>query len=541
MINMRFFIFISFVLFSLNGRSQNPINFNTKTLGRIDSLPGNKVSNIWGYTAPNGKEYAIVGSGLATNIIDVSDCANPIIKASVLDTMNTSWREYKVYKNFLYSVSELNGGNNSRYSGLKMFDLSDINNIIYSNATRSINSPNPDTNFFNNGHTLSIDTFTSRLYISGAAPASGKRAVYIYQLSPNNIKPFLLLKIENLNVYFNTTEDLYIHDLVARRDTIFASHTNGGGKFNTYKYDSLTNTLQLLGSNSQIVGLNHSSSPHPLYQNIFYGAIESPNVPMIIYEVNNNGSQILVKGTFKDPLGIPNFTNNIYHNPHAKNNELYVSAYNDGVQIYDISEPLKPLRVAYYDTYPLAPTATSGYTGFNGAWGIYPYFKSGCLVASDINTGFHTFKLDFRKVAVSGHVFLTTEGKGFVLKDTATNNYYKTFINASGNLVTQSIGSTFISPSTVVDSADFSIPIGKNLYLTGLDNQVYKITIDAMGNIGKELSTSIPGEAILVNNEDIVVSKALKNVEMYSVDGQKWKMNVNSTIPNVLSVYKSAF
>ena len=39
-------------------------------------------------------------------------------------------------------------------------------------------------------------------------------------------------------------------------------------------------------------------------------------------------------------------------------------------------------EVAFFDTYPQSTTAQ-----FNGQWSNYPYFRSGVVVAMDINNG----------------------------------------------------------------------------------------------------------------------------------------------------------
>ncbi len=529
-------LFMTFICnFSL---AQTQTYFNTIKKSHIPSLPGANISNIWGYTDANGKEYAIIGSGTATNIIDVSDCSNPVLMTSISDNLSTKWREYKVYKNFLYSVSEQTTTAQGN-GGLKMFNLSNINNITYANAALTDNPATNDPNFFNNGHTLSIDTTKSRLYISGANFSSGTQSIIIYQLNPNNIKPTLLLKITNLSTYLGQVGvNLYIHDLYVNNDTIYASHT-GGKRFNTYKFDSLSNTIQFLGSNSdvEVAGLNHSSWPHPLYPEYFYGAIEDPDKPMPVYKVTNNGTNISLKKIFKDPLGLPNFTNAVYHNPHAIRNELYVSAYNDGIQIYDISEPENPIRVAYFDTYPAAPILpTTGYNGFNGAWGVYPFFKSGCIVASDINTGFHSFKVDFRKVEIKGNLHITTPGKGIIFLD-SVGSYTQLYVNGSGQLAYQALGVS--SNDNRVDSADVVINNG-GLFITGLDNQTYKITIDNNGNISANAAVVSSTNTLKITNQNFAINNKDKGLNLFSSDGQRWKIHYNSS-QSILYRRKSAF
>jgi hypothetical protein len=526
---MKLFFHICFVMaITVKLFAQVPQYYNTKKMAQVTSLPGGDLSNIWGYTAPDGKEYAIVGSKTATNIYDVSDCGNPILKASIIDSLNTRWREYKVYKNFLYSVSELDGGSGS-HGGLKMFDLTNINNITYSNATQV-------DSFFTNGHTLSIDTATSRLYVSGA----GAGHLFIYQLSPNNIRPKLIKKIVSLST---STKDGYIHDLYAHKDTIYASHPYTSGWFSVYRLRMSPDTALIrLGFNDQVNGLNHSSWPHPLHPQYFYCATENQGVPMTIYEVQNDNNiavNVLKKHQFKDPLGAPTFNNNIYHNPHAKGNELFISAYNDGVVIYDISEPLQPVKVAHYDSYPAAPTATSGYTGFQGAWGIYPFFTSGCHLVSDMFTGFHTFKTDFRKATFTGTLHLTSPDAGIVLMD-SLNQLTKLKVGNNGALIRQSISISSFSPGDMrIDSADVEILNNNNLILTSQNGSKYAVFVNSSGQISSQLASLISTTNTTSHQGNIWINQSDKGLIMKSIDNQRWKMIAKPS--NIVTARKSAF
>lgn len=58
----------------------------------------------------------------------------------------------------------------------------------------------------------------------------------------------------------------------------------------------------------------------------------------------------------------------IVHNAHVKGDLAYVSFYEEGVRILDISDPTDPVEVAYHDTYT---PDTQG--EFNGNWGVWPY------------------------------------------------------------------------------------------------------------------------------------------------------------------------
>ena len=78
-------------------------------------------SAIWGYKAPDGREYAILGCYDGTAFIDITDPGN-IREVDFVPTTNASsssniWREMKTYSHYAYIVSEV--GN----SGIQIVDL----------------------------------------------------------------------------------------------------------------------------------------------------------------------------------------------------------------------------------------------------------------------------------------------------------------------------------------------------------------------------------------------------------------------------------
>jgi hypothetical protein len=51
--------------------------------------------------------------------------------------------------------------------------------------------------------------------------------------------------------------------------------------------------------------------------------------------------------------------------------------------VLSIKDPLNPKEVAYFDTAPFG----NNNAGFQGAWSVYPYFKSGTIVVNSIEQG----------------------------------------------------------------------------------------------------------------------------------------------------------
>ncbi len=67
------------------------------------------------------------------------------------------------------------------------------------------------------------------------------------------------------------------------------------------------------------------------------------------------------------------------------NDYAITSWYKDGFTIVDAGRPQNLVQVGNYDTYP----GSGG--GFDGAWGVYPYFPSGNIVVSNIGEGLFVF------------------------------------------------------------------------------------------------------------------------------------------------------
>ena len=78
-------------------------------------------------------------------------------------------------------------------------------------------------------------------------------------------------------------------------------------------------------------------------------------------------------------------TNAIDHNGYVLGNEFFLANYTAGVRVLDISniEDQVVTEKAFFDTYP-----SNNNTQFDGVWSVYPYFESGKIVISDINSGF---------------------------------------------------------------------------------------------------------------------------------------------------------
>ena len=339
----------------------------------MPSTSGGVIYNdVWGYTASDGSEYAILGNADSILVVDVSICDDPQ-RVYGFDGGNTTvWRDFKTYQDYMYAVCD------NCTEGLHIFDMSGLPNGNVSHVLST-------TAFFTKAHNIFIDTATHKLYATGSNGAT--EGLTILDLTtPDN--PTLIDDIEFDDEIGMPSSNFYVHDVFVQNDTAYCSHGNTG--FYVWDLTDLNN-IDLLGSYDS-PGYNHSSWIDATGSYSYYAEEVPRGRPMAVIDLENLGhpiNDIQLIHTFKDPIST--VENDVTpHNPFVHEDSLYISYYEDGIKVYDLINPESPTLVAYYDTYP---NNGSAYTGYDGNWGTYPFFSSGCILASDIIHGLNTLNV----------------------------------------------------------------------------------------------------------------------------------------------------
>src|SRR4030095_10770107 len=78
----------------------------------------------------------------------------------------------------------------------------------------------------------------------------------------------------------------------------------------------------------------------------------------------------------------------IVHNVEIYNNLAVIAHYTAGIRIIDVSNPVAPNEIAWYDTYPSNNNAQ-----FSGCWGVFMFPSSGKIIGSDISGGLFVIKI----------------------------------------------------------------------------------------------------------------------------------------------------
>ena len=329
-----------------------------------DTLPKagtREYNDIWGYTDCEGREYVIMGSAGMVHFFDINDPSEPVEIARFPGGQVTTWRDMKVYRDRAYAVSDATS------EGLMVFDLSQLPDTVI--KTYQSNA------FFGSAHNIFMDN--GKLYCVGTNTQS--QGMIVLDLVQNPDDPQLLASVP-------LPPGGYVHDVYVQNDTAYCSHGFNG--FFIWDFSDPQNPVELASLPTN--GYNHSSWVLPGGQYAIYAEEVPTGLPLGIADLTNLAiGDIETALTFKFPLLAPDHLNNTPHNPFIRGDYAILSYYEDGVQIFDLSNPLDPKQVAYYDTHE-----NTQYNGYNGCWGVYPFFPSGIVAASDINNGLMLFSAD---------------------------------------------------------------------------------------------------------------------------------------------------
>ena len=325
---------------------------------------GSKYSGCWGWTQPvTNKEYAIACSKNGTYFIDVTNPLTPTVSAYVVGTStNGTWRETKTYQNYCYVVSD-DGGS----TGFQVIDMSTL--------PTTVTLVSSNQNLFKRGHACWVDG--NKLYVSGVTYSNTTTSsMNVYSLA-NPAAPVLLRELKQ-DYSFIT----YVHDEFVRNDTVFASCGYQG--LYIFKYNS-NNTFTQLGSLTTYSGsgYNHATSLTPDGQTLVMLDEVPASLPIKVLNVNNIANIQVLAVTNQFPQTTP-------HNPFVVSNQYcFISSYQDGTQLYDISNPSAPFLAGYFDTYNQGGGNNNNWAGsaYSGQWGCYPYFPSKNIFALDRQNG----------------------------------------------------------------------------------------------------------------------------------------------------------
>ncbi|MEQ8523872.1 choice-of-anchor B family protein [Gracilimonas sp.] len=378
------------------------------------------LNDIWGWSDPQtDKEYALVGLTNGMSFVDISDPENPVVvgrlpesnlnakyKALPLDqypacnlglgttarsksiAQGSSWRDVKVYDNHAFVVSD------AQPHGMQVLDLTKLRS--YDGEVLDLQQ---DALYdqFGPAHNIVINEETGFAYAAGVTQAEicGSRngsGLHIIDIRDPKNPTYA-------GCYIDPETDApsspniapgYIHD---SQCVIYdGPDTEHRGK--EVCFSSAEGNVVIADvtdkQNTQTIGFNGVSDMYYSHQ----GWLTEDHSYFLMNDENDENNLGRETKTYiwdvrdlQNPVFIGHYTHDTFsidHNLYVKGKYVYETNYNSGLQILDISEIENAHleRVAYFDTQPQTDLSS-----FKGTWSNYPFFESGMVVLSDIETG----------------------------------------------------------------------------------------------------------------------------------------------------------
>ncbi|MDZ7643912.1 MAG: choice-of-anchor B family protein [Woeseiaceae bacterium] len=367
-----------------------------------------RANDVWGFTDLNtGREYAIVGFNVGTGVFDVTDPEN-LREVGFVDGQTASWRDIKIYQHHEGGrwITHAYVTTDGSTDGLFVIDLTGLPHSIrrapYASQFLSAHNVYTTNTDFATGLSLTGDA--PQLIIAGSNLGTGQfRAYSLAQPSAPQ-----LVQGTAIPNSFDGGDSSYMHDAASllitdsRKDT---QCVNAG--------DYCELLLDFNEENVEVWDITDPADPERLnpgrQQYAQRGYVHSGwwsedrqfmfvhdeldeqrfgiNTTLRIFSISDLSNPQLA-GTWTGPTAA------IDHNGFVRGNRYYMSNYSRGLTILDISDPAAPATVGRLDTYPFSDQG-----GFVGAWGAYPYFMSGTVAVSDINSGLYLARDRTRDVA----------------------------------------------------------------------------------------------------------------------------------------------
>ncbi len=330
---------------ALSGCSSNGGSNRLELLANL-KLPGT-LRDIWGYfDEASGVEYALVGFGPSSelnengvHIVDVSNPRSPIAVTSVTEVPGF---DIKTWHNYMYTVSGTSGRGG-------IVDLTDPRN------PRVVGT-------FPSAHNIFID---GNGFLYAACPG-----LQIYDLNRDPTDP--------QKVWEDDTPSC--HDAAVIGERLFDFHGISGTRI--YDVRDPRNPVFLGGVLSPSLVFHHSGwtsadgqvlyicdegARHPL-NDITGWDIRDPANPTFLTQFSDSTATV--------------------HNLYVVGDFAYAAYYTAGFRVFDVSNPNRIQLVDELDTSDLRGES------FAGAFGVYPFTRSGVLYVSDVEAGL--FVLAFR-------------------------------------------------------------------------------------------------------------------------------------------------
>ncbi|MFN0133833.1 MAG: choice-of-anchor B family protein [Phycisphaerales bacterium] len=343
-------------------------------------------ADCWGYVSPSGREYALIGIGWGTGVVEVTNPSSPTV-VTVVPGPDSLWHDVDVIGHYAYGVTDSTG------VGIQVMDLSGIDAGVVTLVR----------NFSQGGHATTHTAVANR--------DSG----YIYMCGGNIVNGGIMPCATTPDPTFPTFTGAgwttqYVHEAQ------IVNYTSGpyAGKeiaflFAGGPYYNYTTGLAIVDFTNKASPVELSRIAFPGLQFCHQGWVSTDKKYLYVDDEldgpgGNQGTvpygltRVFDVTDLAHPRMVSAFTNGltaIDHNQYTTGRYLFQSNYTSGLRVWDLTSPLKPTEVAWIDTHPENDNGE-----YAGTWGNYPYFPSGTAIISDLQRGLFVVRLSLLEMSL---------------------------------------------------------------------------------------------------------------------------------------------
>jgi choice-of-anchor B domain-containing protein len=400
------------------------------------------MNDIWGWTSPNGEEYALAPNSGGIAIVRVTDPANPEfmgkIESQSPGSFQNIWGDAATFGHYAYFVSEI------EQSQIVIVDLSGLDALEAAETPDDL-LPAPIDYWSGGGylssHNIFINTASGFAYLAGvgldaggnacgnSSPADFNTLILDLNATPDN--PTVVACIDDAGEHdfyvvnytgpdpdYQGSEIAFVFDGRDREGQ--ATNNPVGGKTFIWDVTDKANIVEI--ASFRVPGLVFSHNGWTTEEQDFLfigdeidelvlaGWAFSAFFTQPVAEPTNKpqtGTYVLDIKDLDNPVFHSRFTDGtvgLDHNLMVEGDKLYIASYTSGTRVIQINRDaqgdvsLEP--IARMDTEPRLQKnilnikqAEKFSSAFLGQWGIYAFPTSDTVIASDVNNGLIVMRL----------------------------------------------------------------------------------------------------------------------------------------------------
>ncbi len=331
-------------------------------------------NEVWGYTSPSGREYALMGTTTGTGFVDLTDPMSPVIVAFINNGgVDTIWRDMDVFGQHAYVVTDGVG------VGLQIIDLTNIDaGVVTFVKTTDLGLS------FVDAHNVSVNASSGFLYLSIPNLNGGLGLTAVSLADPLN--PVVV------GTWTDTTPGVRCHDVQV---VTYTSGPNAGREIAFCFAED--DGLKIVDVTNKASMFTVSTLAYPTRRYCHQGWATGDGQFVIfndelderdgfvsrtttyVADVSNLSAPTLA-GTFEFQ------SCNIDHNLMVRGDFVYEANYATGLRVLNFESRPNLTEFAHFDTHP-----EDNATDFEGTWGVFSDFASGNVIVSDRQRGLFVF------------------------------------------------------------------------------------------------------------------------------------------------------